>query len=226
MTHPDSPAHAFDAVVQSRRSIRGFKPQPVSRELLDHIFHIAQSAPSNCNTQPWFAYVVSGARRDGLANALIGAATENRISMDYPYAGIYAGVYRDRQWDAAQRLNDARGIARENKALRLQAFMRNYEFFGAPHVVFLCMPDWCGLREAADVGMYAQTLMLTLTAHGLGSCPQTALGMYADVVREFLQLPADQKVLFGISFGYADDSVENAVRIPRASIDTNVTYLD
>lgn len=149
------------------------------------------------------------------------------MSMDYPYDGKYDGIYRDRQYDAAQRMYEAQGIPREDKARRMQAFMRNYEFFGAPHAIFLCMHDWCGLREAADVGMYAQTLMLTLAAHGIGSCPQTVLGMFADVVREHLELPADQKVLFGISFGYADASSPlSGVRTPRETVDTSVRFLD
>ena len=104
--------------------------------------------------------------------------------------------------------------------------MRNFDFFGAPHVIFLCMHDWCGIREAGDVGMYAQTLMLAMAAHGIGSCPQTALGMCVDVVREYLELPADQKVFIGISFGYADDSLINNARIPRAELDASVRYLD
>jgi len=222
----DNRFESFANVVLNRHSLRGFKPDPVPRAVLDRILGVAQWAPSNCNTQPWLTYIVSGARRDRLARALTEAASENRMSMDYPYDGKYSGVYKDRQWDSAARLTAAQGIAREDRPARLQAFARNFEFFGAPHVAFLCMHDWCGVREAGDVGMYAQTLMLAMTAHGLGSCPQTALGMYADVVREHLELPADQKVFIGISFGYPDDNPANNARMPRAELDASVRYLD
>lgn len=215
----------FADIVRSRHSVRGFKPEPVPRDVLEKILATAQLSPSNCNTQPWFTYVVSGERRDRLAQALLEAAGANRMSLDYPYGARYEGVYKDRQYDAAARLYDALGITREEKARRMQTFMRNYEFFGAPHVIFLCMQDWCGLREAMDVGMYAQTLMLSLAAHGIGSCPQTALGMFADVVREQLELPANEKVLFGISFGYEDEHPANTARIPRADLDTNVRFV-
>jgi nitroreductase len=216
----------FDAIVRDRHSIRGFKPEPVPQATLEKILATAQCAPSNCNTQPWLTYVVSGARRDRLAKALHEAALGNRMSMDFPYDGRYDGVYKERQYQAATILYDAQGIKREEKERRATSFMRNYDFFGAPHAIFLCVHDWCGIREAGDVGMYAQTLMLALTAHGLGSCPQTALGMFADVVREHLELPADQKVLFGLSFGYPDDNPANNARIPRADLDQNVRFLD
>jgi nitroreductase len=221
----DSRFATFAEVVRSRHSIRSFRPDPVPPATLEAILAVAQCAPSNCNTQPWLTYVVSGERRDRLAQALLAAATANRMTMDFPYDGKYPGVYKERQYDAAARLYDAQNIPREEKERRRQAFLRNYDFFGAPHALFLCVPDWCGPREIGDVGMYAQTLMLAFAAHGIGSCPQTALGMFADVVREYLELPAEQKVLLGISFGYADDSLANTARIPRAELDANVRFL-
>ena len=78
------------------------------------------------------------------------------------------------------------------------------------------MPDWADIREAADVGMYAQNLMLTMLAHGVASCPQTILGYNAEVVREQIGIESSQKLLFGISFGYADMSrPENQIVPPR-----------
>ena len=49
---------------------------------------------------------------------------------------------------------------------------------------FVFLPEHFGIREAYDVGMYAQTLMLSMTAHGLACCPQTALIFVSDPVRE------------------------------------------
>jgi hypothetical protein len=67
--------------------------------------------------------------------------------------------------------------------------------------------------------MYAQNLMLTMQAHGLASCPQTILGYNSDVVREQLGIDAGQKLLFGISFGYADMSKpENQIVPSRATL--------
>ena len=141
------------------------------------------------------------------------------ISLDFPYDGVYEGVYRERQYGSAQALYDSVGIAREDKAARHTQFMRNFTCFDAPHVAFLFLPEPFGLREAADLGMYAQTLMLAMTAHGLGSCPQTALSFEADCIRATLGIDASNKLLFGISFGYPDpDAPVNNCATDRAAV--------
>jgi len=48
-----------------------------------------------------------------------------------------------------------------------------------------------------DIGMYAQTLMLVMTARGVASCAQGARPL-SDIVRKHLGLGADQRLLFGI----------------------------
>ena len=73
--------------------------------------------------------------------------------------------------------------------------------------------------------MYAQTLMLALTARGIASCAQGALSLYPDIVRQHLGVPEDQKLLFGVSFGYEDPDVKaNAARVGRASLDDAVHF--
>jgi len=220
-------ADVFEQVVNARRSVRGFLPQPVPADVLDSVFTLANRAPSNCNTQPWQTCVVSGKTCERLRVRLPEAMVQGKLTADFPYDGKYSGVYRERQMDAAHRLYSAMDIAREDKAGRNAAFMRNYAFFGAPHAAFIFMPEPFGLREAADCGMYAQTLMLALTAHGLASCPQTALGFHADLLREELQLDVSQRLLFGLSFGYEDvDAPANRCRVERAALADTTRFYD
>ena len=42
----------FRDLALSRRSIRGYKPDPVPRELIDEVLEVAKAAPSSMNTQP------------------------------------------------------------------------------------------------------------------------------------------------------------------------------
>jgi len=195
--------------------------------MLERIFSVAQCAPSNCNTQPWITHVVSGARLDHLRASMPERFMSGNFSMDFPYDGVYEGVYKERQYGAAQALYDAVGIQRQEKDKRHEQFMRNFTFFDAPHVAFLFLPEPFGLREAADLGMYAQTLMLTMTAHGLGSCPQTALSFQADYVREVLEIDVANKLLFGISFGYPDvEAAANRCVTDRAALEDSVFFHD
>ena len=218
-------AGIFDEVVRQRRSLRAYLAQPADAATLAAIFTVAQRAPSNCNTQPWLTHVASGASLRTLRDAMPDRFMAGEISLDFPYDGVYSGVYKERQYGSAQALYDAVSIAREDKVRRQQQFMRNFTFFDAPHVAFLFLPEPFGLREAADLGMYAQTLMLAMTAHGLGSCPQTALSFEADFIRDSLGIDGSNKLLFGISFGYPDpDEPVNSCSTDRAALADTVTF--
>ena len=212
-------AQLFDEIVLQRRALRAFLPREVEPEKLQRIFEVAQRAPSNCNTQPWLTHVASGSALRKLREEMPRKFMAGELSLDFPYDGVYQGVYKERQYGSAQALYDSVGIAREDKAARHTQFMRNFTFFDAPHVAFVFLPEPFGLREAADLGMYAQTLMLTITAHGLGSCPQTALSFEADCIRATLDIDAANKLLFGISFGYPDpDAPVNNCATDRAAV--------
>ena len=50
----------FDDVIMGRRSIRGYKPDPVPRALIEEIIALAMRAPSSMNVQPWNFYVITG----------------------------------------------------------------------------------------------------------------------------------------------------------------------
>lgn len=43
----------FDQVIETRRSIRNFKPEPVSDEAISELLKAARLAPSGSNIQPW-----------------------------------------------------------------------------------------------------------------------------------------------------------------------------
>jgi nitroreductase len=217
---------SLDEAVRLRRSVRGFLPDEVPEATLRELFELAQRAPSNCNVQPWTPHVVSGAKLKTLREALVEAGVRDEpIQPDWPAEGKFTGVHRERQVDAAQMLYGAMGVERSDLVGRKAAYIRNHAFFDAPHAVFIFMPEPFDTREATDIGIYAQTLMLALTARGIASCAQGALSLFPDIVRQYLGVAPNHKLLFGISFGYEDPSVKaNAARVGRAHIDDAVTF--
>jgi nitroreductase len=203
----------FNDVVANRRSIRAFETKPVAKQIIERVFGLGLKAPSNCNTQPWYVHIASGAAIESLRSTLPEKFMAGQLQLDYPYDGVYEGEFKVRQYAAAQALYDSLSIEREDKAKRHEAFMRNFTFFDAPHVAFFYLPAEFGLREACDLGMFAQTVMLGLVNEGLGSCPQTALGFHAGTIKDVLTIPDDRKLMFGLSFGYpkADEPVNECV---------------
>jgi nitroreductase len=217
---------SVDEAIRRRRSVRGFRPEEVPEATMREVFELAQWAPSNCNVQPWTPHVVSGEALKRLRDALVDAGMRDEpIRPDWPADGKFTDVHRERQVDAAQRLYGAMGVERRDAVGRKMAYIRNHAFFDAPHAVFVFMPEPFDTREATDIGMYAQTLMLALTARGIGSCAQGALGLFPHIVREHLGIPANYRLLFGVSFGYEDAGVKaNAARVGRANLDDAVRF--
>ena len=213
--------------LRSRRSVRGFLDKPVPEETLKAIFELAQLAPSNCNIQPWKVFVASGEVRDELRRRMVEKVTAGvPMEPDFePNAGKFSGVYRQRQVDCAVELYNNMGIARDDKPGRMRAQLRNFELFDAPHVVFIGMEREFGPTVALDVGMYIQSLMLAMTAHGVGSCAQGSMRYFPNDVREVFGEPASTAILVGISFGYEDpDVAANRTRVGRAPLADSVAF--
>jgi len=211
--------HSVASLLSRRRSCRAFLPEALSEEQLGKLLAPALRAPSNCNTQPWFFHVVSGAALERLRERLPADFLAGRVSLDFPYDGKYEGVYRERQHASAQALYSAMGIEREDRAARQEAFLRNFRFFDAPHAGFFFLPAGFSEREACDLGLFAQSVMLLLEEAGLHSCPQTALGFFAEALREELGIPVEQRLMFGLSFGYPDpDADANNCVTERAQV--------
>lgn len=225
MVISDPPISLIDAII-SRRSIRGFLPDPVPFETMKCVFETAQQAPSNCNTQPWQVLVASGDVKESLRDQFIerlGKGVPGR--PDFPYVSRWEGQYRQRQVACAVALYDEMDIARDDKEGRLQAIRRNFELFDAPHIVFLGMNREFGATISLDVGIYAQTLMLSMHAYGISSCAMGSMRAYPDLVREAFGLGDDTGILLGISFGYEDLAVPaNRTRTEREHLAKAVIF--
>ncbi|OUS13714.1 oxidoreductase [Gammaproteobacteria bacterium 53_120_T64] len=222
-----APALSFDEVIAQRKSVRGFLPQAIPEALLHKIFALAQQAPSNCNIQPWNVAVASGESCKVLRDKLV-SAVEQQVTPnpDYSRTERFEGVFRQRQVDTAVELYNNMNIGRDDKEGRQWAMMRNFELFDAPHIAFISMPKIFNESVAIDVGMYAQTLMLAMTAHGIGSCAQASVSRYPDIIRQHFGLDDSLAVLIGISFGYEDSAIPaNRTIVPRANIAEDVLFM-
>jgi nitroreductase len=88
----------FETLVQTRRSVRGFKKQPVPRVVIEEIIEVAKRAPSSMNTQPWHIHVLTGepleqVRQRNMEETMAGAKPQRDIISH----GEYQGVHRGRQ---------------------------------------------------------------------------------------------------------------------------------
>ena len=214
--------------VKSRRAVRGFTDQPVSREVLERVLTAAGNAPSGSNLQPWNIYVLTGvplAKLKCLATERVAAGDpwDEREFVMYPPK--LKSPYGERRSAFGKDRYSALGIVREDWEARARAAIANWDCFGAPAALFCYIDRDLGLPQWSDLGMYLQTVMLLLRAEGLHSCPQMAWSQVRKTVAEIVS-PPDELILFcGMSIGYEDVTVDY-IRTGRAPLEETVTFID
>jgi len=208
--------------------VRGFLDKPVPKDIMKKAFEWAQLSPSNSNTQPWKIFVASGETKDLVKSKLVELVNAGNIGEpDFIYPGKFDDIYRKRQVGCAVTLYKEMGIARDDQEGRMMAMLRNFEFFDAPHMAFLCMEKVFPETIAVDIGLYAQTLMLAFKAMGVATCSMGSMRDHPQVPREVFGFGENLGVLFGIAFGYEDPSaLANNVRMDRVPLEESVMFLD
>ncbi|WP_159819995.1 nitroreductase [Colwellia sp. 20A7] len=219
---------SLNALLEKRYSVRAYLDKPVPQDLLESIFSQAQQSSSNCNVQPWQTCVVSGNTKDQLKVDLVSAVMKGAApNPDFNWVAKYEGVHRERQFGSANALYNSIGVSREDKKGRQMSMLRNWQFFDAPHAAFFTMDKYLDIMGAVDLGIYAQTLALLLEENGISCCMQGALGQFPDPVKKALKLPEQRGILFGMSFGYADESAAvNNTRTERESLNNAVSFFN
>jgi nitroreductase len=189
--------------VARRVSIRAFRSDPVSGDVVADILVRAGQAPSGGNLQPWRVYGLAGAplaefKALAAANPF-GEAPEYEV-----YPPNLWEPFRTRRFQNGEDLYATIGIPREDKPARLRQLAKNAAFFGAPVGLFFCLDRKLGPPQWADLGMYMQNVMLLAVERGLDTCPQEYWARYPKTVAGFLGLPDDHMLFAGMALGYRD----------------------
>ena len=217
-----------EAAIRARYSARKFRPDPVPERTLWRILELAQCTPSWCNTQPWQLVITRGAGTERFrpaiqAHARAGAAP----APDFPFPAAYEGAYRERRKVCGVQLYQSLGIGRDDRAAAAEQALENFRLFDAPHVAIVTTEEKLGIYGLLDCGLYVQTFMLAARDSGVDTIAQAALASYPDLIRRHFDLPANRKVVCGISFGYADSGHPiNAYRTERAAPTEAVRFHD
>ena len=226
-------------LLRERRSIRDFSATEVPPELITAILDDARWAPSWSNTQPYKIAVASGALKDQLKEQLLARYdAASKLQAGGVFGKLAAFLTRskalpdgdfDTRFEYPQELTPRRratgfglysvlGIAREDAAARNRQMRRNWEFFGAPVVLFVFVRQELGAYSVLDAGIFLQSLMLSAQARGLGTCAEGALGTWGGPVREGFEVPPAYKLLCGMALGWPSGHVVNSYNPGRADV--------
>src|ERR1700748_926385 len=219
----------FDDVILGRRSIRGYKPDPVPRALIEEGIGLAMRAPSSMNTQPWNFYVITGEPlnriRSGNTERMVTGVPQSR---EFRIGPAFAGKHRERQIGVAKQLFSAMGIAREDKDGRQDWVLRGFRQFDAPVCVIITYDKVLADSDDTpfDRGAVATGLVNAAWSRGLGAVINSQGIMQSPVVREHAGIADDQVIMKSIALGWPDHSFPaNAVISERKSVDEATTFV-
>ena len=191
--------------IETRKSWRGFKPTPVPEETLGKILKAASNSPSYTNTQPWEVAVVSGSKKDELSKILYQlASAKAATNPDLPMPKTWPPELEKRAGEHGARRLKALGVEREDEEEREKLRLMNFEFYGAPSVLFLFMDRTLSSWSVFDMGLFTQNLILAAHSFGVESCLQASVTNYAEAIKKFLGMPETKQMVIGISIGYPD----------------------
>jgi nitroreductase len=183
-------AEFFDVVLR-QRATRQFNDQPVSEALIERCLQAAIHAPSAENRQPWVFVVV----RDAHLRATIGDLSR-------------------RAW---------RQGGRQHSEGRLSpSLLREVDggaeggIGSAPVIVVVCGDADIGLESTlpSSVFLATQNLLLSATALGLGSAMTTLATLFADELRDLLELPPSIRPMAVVPIGWPNRPLGPPQRLP------------
>ena len=219
----------YEEIAQARRSIRGYETDPIPREILEEIIHIAKQAPSSMNTQPWHFHVLTGEpleriRKGNTEKMMAGSSVDREIKLNHGYEG----PHRERQIEIAVQLFEAMGIARDDKERRMDWVMRGFRQFDAPVSIVITVDKALADDTIAhfDCGAATYGLVLAAWSKGIGSVINGQGIMQSSVVRENANIPEDQVIMTCVAMGYPDETfVANDVKSRRTPNDKVASFI-
>ncbi|AGF77522.1 nitroreductase [Desulfocapsa sulfexigens DSM 10523] len=214
--------------IKTRRSIRKFTTDPVPRKDLEELIETARWSPSYKNSQPWQAIILSGNKKQELSKMLIGLLEERKTNSP--------DLVAPTSWPEAEQKNISHLLAKRMELtgidlgapeMIVKAKKANFNFYYAPHAIYLYQDGSLSEWSLFDIGLFAQSLMLAAHAKGLATVPQAFATDYAKEVKECLGIPASKRLILGLSVGYPDmDSPVNAYRTERADIEDFYSWME
>jgi len=193
--------------ITKRKSIRSYKDEPVSKQVLTEILTTACQAPSSVNSQPWEFAVLSGEILEKVKQVNIELLRSGKKSNpDFDLPGLpRKTVYHERQVEIAMQLFKLMDIPREDKVKRFQWMERGFRFFDAPAAIILMIDRILFESQPfLDIGSIMQTICLTAMKYGLGTCIEDQGIQYPDEIRKIADIPDSKLMVISIAIGYPD----------------------
>ena len=215
----------LEKAIDGRRSIRAFKPDPISMEIIENILNLVIKAPSAINLQPWEFIVVMDEEKDRLSRKLIKSYKEKQISCSPGNVKPLADTFSKRGLASVELMTPS--LAKMGQEFNRFINEGSCNFYGAPVAIVLCLDNAFSKARLVDVGISVGYFVLIAQSLGLGTCTIGLINAYEEEIKEVLNIPENKDVVIGIALGYPDlESPANEFKTPRDTIDSFVKWFD
>ncbi len=211
--------------IRARQSVRAFKDEPVSRELLEQLLKDASRAPSAINMQPWEAHMVMNEERKLLSRRLLRSYRERKLTCGPGAGTTLPDVFMERSRACAA---DMEPLAeRMGTDFRTLVNEGSLNFYGAPAAALIFLDESFPPDRMIDVGTFTAYLILAAEGHGLKTCPIGLTVSYEDDIKDHLNVPESKKLIMTVALGTPDETAAiNELRTPRAPLEEFVRWID
>lgn len=211
--------------IKTRKSIRAFKTDPVSKNHIEEILSLVVRAPSAINLQPWEFIVVSGEEKARLSRRLLKLYREKQISCSPGNVKPLSAEFNKRGAESFILMNPYL----EKMGQDFNCFINegSCNFYGAPAALILCLDNAFSEARLVDIGIAVGYFVLIAHNFGLSTCPIGLINAYEDDIKEILNIPDNKDVVIGLALGYADpESPINEFTSPRDNLEHFVRWID
>ena len=192
--------------IRSRRSIRGFKTDPVPKKVIEEILDKCRWVPSSRNQQSWEFAILGEPVMDKLKALLAEKIkAKEKENPDLP-AFELPEPYLRRANDLRDRIDRHQFPPRTDGIddKRAEYWIKGGCFYDAPNAIVLYTEKALGPKAIFDGGIMAQTIALAALEYGLGTCITIRPMNWPDMLREMLGIPESKLILVAIAIGYPD----------------------
>ncbi len=141
--------------IKTRMSIREFMPDPVTKEILMEVINTAMHSPSYKNTQPWEVIILSGDKKQALSKMLVELLEQGtKPCPDIPEPLSWPASEQARIDDLLKKRAVATGIDFSDPNVLKKSKEVNFNFYGAPHVMYLYQDKSLTPWSIFDIGLF------------------------------------------------------------------------
>jgi len=178
-------------LMKTRRSIRGYKPDPVPQDYIEKILEAGRWAPSSANSQPWdFIVVKDGETKEDIHKVVLEVIEKIKTLRDFPFLKTFRAEYV------------------------LQAPV-NIVVCGDPRFTKVSMMDGVD-SQMEDFTFWGSVTLpvqnMWLAAHCLGLGAAVVTDIFPNKIKSLLSVPDPLKVICILPIGYPAEAPEPRYR--------------